>query len=108
MLNTIGIGSGADAYGDDAVAANALFSLVGSHMVNTITSIIEVEKAFTGDPALYKYDTIPGEHAKSTLNISYKIPGTDITTKSIEYKLDNVGDKFSNKIKRLPSILSPG
>lgn len=60
-----------------------LYSLVANHVVNQMASIIEVEKAFVGDPAFYKWKR------------DKKQPWI-ITERSVD------------KIKRLGSVLSTG
>ena len=54
VLQEAGYGSFGKAYDSEEILHHALFSLIGSHVVNTATSVIEVEKIFSGDPAFYK------------------------------------------------------
>ena len=82
------------------------YSLMANHVINSITSIIEFEKVFSADPAQYKWKGISGEYATERKSMEYKLPSGEVIES--EYYVSNVGDKFSDKIKRLGSILSPG
>lgn len=82
------------------------YSLIANHTINSMTSVIEFEKVFSADPAFYKWKTLPGKQEKESRTISYILPSGVKVTK--EYFLQNIGDNYSDKIKRLGSILSPG
>lgn len=98
---------------------DVIYSIIASHAINSAISTIEIEKCFTGDPALYKW--------QKELMI-YK-PNDDSFVPVISYertleawidKHDPDGDKSSysayymitgrdvDKIKRLSSVLSTG
>nr|DAS39571.1 MAG TPA: hypothetical protein [Caudoviricetes sp.] len=56
-INTLGENNVTEtdsAYDNEDAITHATFSLIANHTVNSIISTIEVEKIFTGDPALYK------------------------------------------------------
>ena len=103
---------------------DTLYSIVASHALNSAISVIEIEKLFTGDPALYKWQKEalvfkPGDDSYTP------VPCVDERGKSISLdewlKLNNLQDKASeyniyfkitgrdvDKIKRLSSVLSTG
>lgn len=83
----------------------ATYSLLANHTINTILSIMEVEKVYSGDPAQYKYKTNPNNPTTTVTVEDYQIGGHTI---SFETEVDNVYDKFSDKIKRLGGTQSPG
>lgn len=82
--------------------AVAFYSLMTNHVINTFTSVIEFEKVFSSDPAFYKWK----KSGSVPVSISYMLPSGNVvqTTETVE----NLYDKYSDKIKRAGSILSPG
>ena len=64
QLQEANYGGFGNTYDADDLQPHALFSLIGSHVVNTATSIIEVEKIFSGDPAFYKKNAYRDERGK--------------------------------------------
>lgn len=65
-----------------------LYSIIGTHVLQSFVSIQEVEKNFTGDPAYYKWQKI------------------DVTEGDMTYKVASARDV--DKTKRLSSVLSTG
>ena len=103
----LGIFGGGSIYsGQVWIEQNALFSLIANHVANTITSIIEYEKIWAADPAQYKWKNLKGEFSKVEITDKFVTP--DGETATFTTMVDNVYDKFSDKIKRLGSQLSPG
>lgn len=72
-------------------------SIIGSHVFNTIVSIQEVEKCFTGDPAYYKWQRVDSVQEVSEENGEKT---------SLDYK--TIVARDVDKIKRLSSVLSTG
>ena len=93
-------------YTNQDADATMFYSLMANHTVNSLTSIIEFEKVFSADPAQYKWKGVKGEYAVEKQKMSYTLPSGEVV--ETEYYVSNIGDKFSDKIKRLGSILSPG
>lgn len=91
---------------DENTLANAFFSLVANHVANTATSIIEVEKVITGDPAQFKRK-INNDDPTDTLKMSVKFDKNS-SVKDVEVTVTNLYDTFADKIKRLGGTLSPG
>ena len=71
-----------------------LLSIIGNYTAQSMISIIEVEKVFSGDPAFYKW------------NYSKKKEQREINGQV--YELSILTDKDTDKIKRLGALLSPG
>lgn len=74
---------------------DAIFSAIGSHVANTMISIIEFEKCVTGDPAYYKHKTM------EVTEDSEIDAGNTVT-----FMVDTGRDV--DKIKRLSAVLSTG
>lgn len=74
---------------------DAIFSAIGSHVANTMISIIEFEKCVTGDPAYYKHKTM-----KVTEDSDINVGDT------VTFMVDTGRDV--DKIKRLSAVLSTG
>lgn len=89
---------------DDVFAeTQAVYSLIANFTVNTILSVMEVEKIYTGEKADYKW-----KKAKSTMPVrlyDYKI-GDSLIDVTVE--VESLDDVFSDKIKRLGGTQSPG
>lgn len=105
-LQEAGYGSFGKAYDSEDLLHHALFSLIGSHVANTATSIIEVEKIFSGDPAFYKKNAYKDSRGKSKIIINRTFSTGEIANEEVE--VENLDDVFSDKIKRLGGTLSPG
>lgn len=83
--------------------ANAFYSLIASFAVNNIVSVIEDEKVFSGDPALFKYQ----DKTSVSITDTFAFDGSNETS-TMTFEIDEVHDLFSDKIKRLGSTNSPG
>lgn len=106
VLQEANYGGFGKTYDAEDLQAHALFSLIGSHVVNTATSIIEVEKIFSGDPAFYKKNPYVDERAKEKIVIEKTFDTGETAVEEVE--VENLDDVFSDKIKRLGGLLSPG
>lgn len=91
-----------DTNADEGVQS-ALYSLIGNHVINTLTSVIEIEKVFAGDPAFYIYK-YKGKQTK--VDYTHKFETGKET--SVSLNIDDLTDPYSDKIKRLGGLLSPG
>lgn len=78
----------------DVSNSDIIRTAIANHVLSTSISIIEFEKVFAGDPAYYK--------RISSAN------GKVFTDNGVTYRIDNLVEKHSDKIKRLGSLLSPG
>lgn len=80
-----------------------LYSIVANYTVNSMMSILEFEKVFAGDPAWYKTKNYEEQRK---VECEY----TSETGKTAKYvvSLDIQKDSFTDKIKRLGSLMSPG
>jgi hypothetical protein len=105
VLQEANYGSFGKAYDSEDLLPHALFSLIGSHVANTATSIIEVEKIFSGDPAFYKKKKSESE-PKTKITIDRQFENGQLASEDVE--VENLDDVFSDKIKRLGGTLSPG
>lgn len=85
------------------VEDSAVFSLIANNFVNTMASVIEVEKIFSGDPAFYK---VTNAEEKKSIKINVSL-GEGIEA-SETVNLDVATNNYDNKIKRLGGTLSPG
>lgn len=98
---------------------DVIYSIIASHAINSAISTIEIEKCFTGDPALYKWQK---ELMIYKPNDDSFVPviSDEGTLEAWIDKHDQDGDKSSysayymitgrdvDKIKRLSSVLSTG
>lgn len=98
---------------------DVIYSIIASHAINSAISTIEIEKCFTGDPALYKWQK---ELMIYKPNDDSFVPviSDERTLEAWTDKHDPDGDKSSysayymitgrdvDKIKRLSSVLSTG
>ena len=98
---------------------DVIYSIIASHAINSAISTIEIEKCFTGDPALYKWQK---ELMIYKPNVDSFVPviSDERTLEAWIDKHDQDGDKSSysayymitgrdvDKIKRLSSVLSTG
>lgn len=92
---------GDGAYSNLVESEPALMSLIANHTINSIMSVIEVEKVFSGDPAFYKYK---GGSREVTGMFSLE----DGTATQITTSISALSDMYGDKIKRLGACMSPG
>ena len=98
---------------------DVIYSIIASHAINSAISTIEIEKCFTGDPALYKWQKELMVY-KPNDNSFVPVISDERTLEAWIDKHDPDGDKSSysayymitgrdvDKIKRLSSVLSTG
>lgn len=98
---------------------DVIYSIIASHAINSAISTIEIEKCFTGDPALYKWKKelmiykpnddsfVPVISDERTLEawIDKHDPDGDKSSYSAYYMITG---RDVDKIKRLSSVLSTG
>lgn len=98
---------------------DVIYSIIASHATNSAISTIEIEKCFTGDPALYKWQKelmvykpnddsfVPVISDERTLEawIDKHDPDGDKSSYSAYYMITG---RDVDKIKRLSSVLSTG
>lgn len=98
---------------------DVIYSIIASHAINSAISTIEIEKCFTGDPALYKWQKelmvykpnddsfVPVISDERTLEawIDKHDPDGDESSYSAYYMITG---RDVDKIKRLSSVLSTG
>lgn len=98
---------------------DVIYSIIASHAINSAISTIEIEKCFTGDPALYKWQKelmvykpnddsfVPVISDERTLEawIDKHDPDGDKSSYSAYYMITG---RDIDKIKRLSSVLSTG
>ena len=98
---------------------DVIYSIIASHAINSVISTIEIEKCFTGDPALYKWQKelmvykpnddsfVPVISDERTLEawIDKHDPDGDKSSYSAYYMITG---RDVDKIKRLSSVLSTG
>ena len=98
---------------------DVIYSIIASHAINSAISTIEIEKCFTGDPALYKWQKelmvykpnddsfVPVISDERTLEawIDKHDPDGDKSSYSAYYMITG---RNVDKIKRLSSVLSTG
>lgn len=98
---------------------DVIYSIIASHAINSAISTIEIEKCFTGDPALYTWQKelmiykpnddsfVPVISDKRTLEawIDKHDPDGDKSSYSAYYMITG---RDVDKIKRLSSVLSTG
>lgn len=96
---------------------DVLYSIIGSHVANQAISIQEIERCFTGDPAYYKWQTVPAVYKLNDDNFepviikgglkAYKQLHPEINTEEYgEYEV--ITGRDVDKTKRLSSVLSTG
>lgn len=98
---------------------DVIYSIIASHAINSAISTIEIEKCFTGDPALYKWQKELMIY-KPNDDSFVSVISDERTLEAWIDKHDPDGDKSSysayymitgrdvDKIKRLSSVLSTG
>lgn len=98
---------------------DVIYSIIASHAINSAISTIEIEKCFTGDPALYKWQKELMVY-KPNDDSFVSVISDERTLEAWIDKHDPDGDKSSysayymitgrdvDKIKRLSSVLSTG
>jgi len=87
-----------DVYQDRYSAENFVLSAMANNTINTMTSIIEFEKIFSGDPAFYKW-----KNQKENTLVQFNIEDKPYTI-----AVHDIRDAHADKIKRLGGVLSPG
>lgn len=93
---------------DNTLRNSAIYSAIANHVLRTMISIIEVEKIFTGDPAMYKWITYKDKQLSETTKSSLTKEVT-LEDGSIEHvQVSMLQSKDVDKIKRLGAVLSPG
>lgn len=80
-----------------------LYSIIANYTVNSMMSIIEFEKVFAGDPAWYKT-----KNYKEQRKVECEYTSETGKTAKYTVSLDIQKDSFTDKIKRLGSLMSPG
>ena len=80
-----------------------LYSIVANYTVNSMMSILEFEKVFAGDPAWYKT-----KNYKEQRKVECEYTSETGKTAKYTVSLDIQKDSFTDKIKRLGSLMSPG
>lgn len=86
------------------ILSNAVYSAIANHVIMQAISIQEIEKIYSGDPAMYKwvyYKDLPEDK-----HVTYTY--TDDLGKQYEWNLKVLDQKDVDKTKRLGGILSPG
>lgn len=86
--------SSESSYGRSEKSDALMLSVIGNYTLQSIISIIEIEKVYSGDPAFYKW-----KYAKQTEH-------TVVNERVADLQI--LVDKDSDKIKRLGGLLSPG
>lgn len=95
---------------------SAIYSAIANHIIREAMSIIEVEKIFSGDPAMYKWieyksKDLP-ESVKENLTKTETIETISSKGKKVKKKVQLqvslLQSKDVDKIKRLGAVLSPG
>lgn len=81
-------------YGNSKEAEDIILTVVGNFTVQSMISVIEIEKIFSGDPAFYKW--------KYSKKRERKVVG------DFAYDFEVLLEKDTDKIKRLGALLSPG
>ena len=100
MMKEQGIARSITPYMAGTYDAQLTYSAVANHVANSMISVLEVEKVFTGDPAYYKYIK-----SKDNVELTFNLPNT---TEQYTIEVSSIQSKYVDKIKRLGSILSPG
>lgn len=87
---------------------SAIYSAVANHTLRTIMSIIEVEKIFTGDPAMYKWISYKDKQLSETTknHLTREVTLEDGSKEKVSVSM--LQSKDVDKIKRLGAVLSPG
>lgn len=81
-------------YGRSDKSDALMLSVIGNYTLQSIISIMEIEKVYSGDPAFYKW------------KYSKKSERKIVNEKAVDLQI--LVDKDSDKIKRLGGLLSPG
>lgn len=100
-----------DQYGtvdDVTLEGSAVYSAIANHVLRTMMSIIEVEKIFTGDPAMYKWITYKDKQLSKTTkdSLTKEVKLYDGSVEKVSVSM--LKSKDVDKIKRLGGVLSPG
>ncbi len=84
----------ASSYGRGDKSDALVLSVIGNYTLQSMISIIEIEKVYSGDPAFYKW--------KYTRSSERRV----VNDRAVDLQI--LTDKDSDKIKRLGGLLSPG
>lgn len=103
MMKEQGIYNSITPYAAGTADAQLTYSVIANHVANSMISVIEMEKIFTGDPAFYKYI-----QSKETTNLEFAIDPNKKDGSTFIVQVSNIQSKYVDKIKRLGSVLSPG
>ena len=92
----------------DTLRNSAIYSAIANHVLRTMISIIEVEKIFTGDPAMYKWIMYKDKQLSETTknSLTKKVTLEDGSVEQVQVSM--LQSKDVDKIKRLGAVLSPG
>lgn len=95
---------------------SAIYSAIANHVIREAVSIIEVEKIFSGDPAMYKWieykskdlpDSVKENLTKTETIETINSKGNKVK-KKVQLQVSLLQSKDVDKIKRLGAVLSPG
>ena len=104
-----------DFYSDelpDELRQDIFRSIMANYVANTAISVIETEKVFSGDPAFYKMKANKNDKTTTvdfncTVDFGSGAEHNDINI-GFTCEVENLYDTYSDKIKRLGGLLSPG
>ena len=91
-MQDVGIVKGASIYSKAKTEKNkyaeqqATYSLLANHIINTILSIMEVEKVYSGDPAQYKYKINKNDPTTTIEVTDYQIGSVSVRTHKLNLK----------------------
>lgn len=87
---------------------NAFYNIISNYVLNSAISTIEVEKIYSGDPAFYKWKKNKAQETE-TITFKHYINDTDgVIEISEKVDVECLDDTYSDKIKRLGGLNSPG
>lgn len=98
----------------ESIQSDIFKSIIANYTANSIISIIETEKAISGDPAFYEWKKNKYEESTNITfngNVSIKDKNGNswnLPVSGYKTTVENLYDTYSNKIKRLGAVLSPG
>lgn len=91
------------------IAHNMFYNIISNYVLNSFISTIETEKIYSGDPAFYKWKKNQ-EQPSVQVTFSHTINSSDGQQLKMSEKIDVecLDDTYSDKIKRLGGMNSPG
>lgn len=104
QLTEYGVSDDKNAYvksNSEKARSLAFISLITNFTMNQMISTIEVEKVITGDPAFFSYKK------GSPVKVKMQYSG-EVSSGEVDVDVDVITDMYSDKVKRLGSIMSPG